>query len=74
MIIMGALRYDSLIESIKSLSLEEKEELRFLIEKYLIEERREKIYNNYQETLKEEQEKKLEYSNDVNKLKRMIDE
>jgi len=71
---MGALRYDSLIESIKSLSLEEKEELRFLIEKYLIEERREKIYNNYQETLKEEQEKKLEYSNDVNKLKRMIDE
>lgn len=71
---MGALRYDSLVESIKSLSLEEKEELRFLIEKYLIEERREKIYNNYQDTLKEAREEKLEYSNDVNKLKRMIDE
>lgn len=71
---MGALRYDSLVESIKSLSLEEKEELRFLIEKYLIEERREKIYNNYQDTLKEAREENLEYSNDVNKLKRMIDE
>ncbi len=71
---MGALRYDSLIETIKSLSLEEKEELRFLIEKYLIEERREKIYNNYQDTLNEAREEKLEYSNDVNKLKRMIEE
>ncbi len=71
---MDVLRYDNLIEAVKSLSTEEKEELKFLIEKYLIEERREEIYRNYQNSLKEAEEGKLEFSSDVSKLSRMIEE
>ena len=37
------LTFDNLVEEIKSLSTEEKEELEFLLEKFLIEERREEI-------------------------------
>ncbi|MEW6481607.1 MAG: hypothetical protein AB1397_01145 [bacterium] len=68
---MDALRYDNLIESVKSLPREEKEDLKFLIDKYLIEEKREEIYRNYQNSLKES---KLEFSSDVDKLRKMIEE
>ncbi|MEW6007875.1 MAG: hypothetical protein AB1595_07015 [bacterium] len=68
---MDALRYDNLIESVKSLPMEEKEDLKFLIDKYLIEEQREEIYRNYQNSLKES---KLEFSSDVAKLRKMIEE
>lgn len=71
---MDALRYDNLIETVKSLSTEEKEELKFLIERYLIEERREEIYRNYQDGLKDAEEGKLEFSSDVDKLRIMIEE
>lgn len=67
------LRYDNLIESVKSLSSEEKKELNFLIEKYLIEERREEIYRNYQNSLKEDREGRLEFSSDINKLREMME-
>ena len=71
---MDVLKYDNLIEIVKSLSTEEKEELKFFIEKYLIEERREEIYRNYQNSLKEAEERKLEFSSKVNKLRKMIEE
>jgi len=46
-------KYNTLVEEVKKLSVEEKEELKFLIEKYLVEERREEIFKNYQESKKE---------------------
>ncbi|MEQ8190754.1 MAG: hypothetical protein ABRQ39_22495 [Candidatus Eremiobacterota bacterium] len=39
-----------------------------MIEKFLIEEKREAIYKNYQESLIEVEENKLEFSDDIDKL------
>jgi hypothetical protein len=45
--------FANLIEEVKKMPYEDKEELKFLIEKYLIEERRDEIYQTYNESLKE---------------------
>ncbi|MBI5788046.1 MAG: hypothetical protein HZA78_04225 [Candidatus Schekmanbacteria bacterium] len=47
------LTFDNLVEEIKSLSTEEKEELEFLLEKFLLDECREEIYKNYRKSLQE---------------------
>lgn len=65
-------KYSTLIEEVKRLSTEEKEELKFLIEKYLIEERREDIFKNYQESKKEIEEDRLEFSDDIERLKEIL--
>ncbi|MEW6618499.1 MAG: hypothetical protein AB1422_03995 [bacterium] len=70
---MNTLTYDNLIDTVKSLSIEEKEELKFLMERYLIEERREEIYKNYQNSLKEAEKGKLEFSSNVRKLRKMVE-
>ncbi|RMG00149.1 MAG: hypothetical protein D6726_11800, partial [Nitrospirae bacterium] len=62
------------IETIKSLSSEEKEEIKFLIERYLIEERREEIYHNYEESLEDLKEGKINFTGSVEKLKEMLEE
>ena len=40
--------FSEVVEEIKHLSYEEKQELELLIKKFLIEERREEIFQNYQ--------------------------
>lgn len=55
--------YNILVEEVKKLSVEEKEELKFLIELYLIDERRAEIFKNYQESKKEIKEDQLELLN-----------
>lgn len=62
----------NIVEGAKKLSTEEKTELKFLLEKYLIDERREEISQNYKKSLKELNKNKLEFSGDVDKLKDMI--
>ncbi len=60
------------VEQVQNLSNNEKTELRSLLDKYLIEERREQIYQNYlmtQETVND-----LEFSDDINKLKEMLEQ
>lgn len=64
--------FTNIVEEVKKLSIEEKEELRFLLERYLIEERREEIYRNYRKSLKELLAGKLDFSSDVSKLKEML--
>ena len=65
----------SLIENIKNLSLPDKEELRNLIEKYIIEEKRDRIYQNYLKSLDEyHQKNKLKFSSDINELQKIIEE
>ena len=65
--------FSSLVEEVKKISSEDKEELKFLIEKYLIEERREEIYRNYKDSLQELNANKLEFSSDIKKLYEMIE-
>jgi hypothetical protein len=71
---MQTVKFNELIEAIKSLSLEEKKEIKFLIERYLIEERREEIYQNYKESLKELEEGKIKFTSSIDKLKETIEE
>ncbi|MDL1971364.1 MAG: hypothetical protein LWW94_10470 [Candidatus Desulfofervidaceae bacterium] len=66
-------RYDILLENIKKLPLPEKEELKNLIEKYIIEEKREKIYENYLKSLNEYKEDKLQFSSDINELRKNME-
>ena len=66
--------FADVVERVKKLSPEEKEELRFLLDKYLIEGRREEIHKNYRRSSKELQEGKLEFSGDLDKLKTLIEE
>ncbi len=69
-----SLRFDNLVDEVKKLSVEEKEELEFLVERFLVEERREDIYKNYRKSLQELGEGKLEFSSDLNRLKHRLEE
>jgi len=66
--------FAEVVEEVKNLSTEEKLELHLLIEKYLAEEKRQEIYENYQASLNELKEDKLVFSSDVNVLKGMLDD
>lgn len=65
-------KYNILVEEVKRLSTEEKEELKFLIEKYLVEERREEFLKNYEESKKEIEEGHLESSDNSKRLREML--
>jgi len=61
--------FAEVVEGVKNLSTEEKLELQTLIEKYLTEERRQEIYDNYQASLNESDEGELVFSSDMKTLK-----
>lgn len=65
--------YTNLVNEIQRLSYEDKENLKVILEKYLIEERREEIFKNYKDSIKELKQGKTKYSNDINELKRMTE-
>jgi alpha-ketoglutarate-dependent taurine dioxygenase len=60
--------FSDVVEAIKTLSLEEKEEIQSLLAQYLREERREEIYQNYLASQKEEKAGKLKFSSDIDEL------
>jgi hypothetical protein len=64
--------FSDLVETVKDLSIEEKQELQTLLQQYLREERREEIYENFKLAEAEEKSGKLKYSSDINELKRSI--
>lgn len=66
---MGVIFVD-VVEDVKQLSLGEKEELRGLIDNYLVEERRDEILANYEASKGEI----LESSSDINRLKDLLDD
>lgn len=66
--------FAAVVEEVKNLSTEEKLELRTLIEKYLVEERRQEIYENHQASLRELHEGDLAFSSDPETLKGMLND
>ena len=62
------------VENVKQLSFEEKQELRGLIDNYLNEERREEIYRNYQASKQNLADGKLQFSSDIEELEAMLDD
>jgi phosphopantothenate synthetase len=61
--------FAQVVEEVKQLSPAEKEELHELLKKYLIEERRHEILENYQASLEEMQNGKLTSFSDLDKLR-----
>jgi transcriptional regulator with AAA-type ATPase domain len=66
--------FSDLVETIKGLSIEEKQEIQLLLSQYLREERREEIYDNLKISQAEEQNGKLKFSNNINELKQLIED
>lgn len=66
--------FSDVVEAIKSLSFEEKQEIQTLLAQYLRDERREELYNNYQMSRIEEQSGELKFSSNINELKQLIEE
>jgi hypothetical protein len=66
--------FHDVVEGIKSLSTDEKQEISILLQQYIREERRDQIYDNFQLALVEEQKGELKFSSNINELKQLIDE
>jgi hypothetical protein len=66
--------FSDLVETVKDLSIDEKEELQMLLKQYLREERREEIYNNFKSAQEEEQRGELKYSANIDELKKLLEE
>ena len=66
--------FAGVVEEVKQLSSDEKQELKDLIEVYLTEERREEMLTNCRESLKELRSGNLKFSSDINELKAMLND
>jgi hypothetical protein len=66
--------FSDVVETIKTLSLEEKQEIQALLSQYLREERREEIDNNYQKSISEEIQGQLKFSSNIDQLKQLIED
>jgi hypothetical protein len=66
--------FTNLVDMVRDLSLPEKIEIKIILEKSIVEEKRNKIHKNYLKSKKEFKENKLSFSNDINKLKKMMSE
>lgn len=66
--------FSDVVEAIKSLSTEEKQEIQLLLKQYLREERRQQIYENFQSAQVEQEKGELKFSADINELRQLIEE
>ena len=66
--------FSELVEALKSLSIEEKQEIQLLLSQYLREERREEIYDNFKKSQAEEKSGILKFSSKINELRQLIEE
>jgi len=64
--------FAEIVEEVKTLSIQEKQELHRLIGKYLIEARRDAIHDGYGLSLNELNQCKLEFSSDTGALRGML--
>jgi hypothetical protein len=64
--------FETLVEKIRTCSVAEKEELKFLLERALIEERRREIRANHRRSLDEVKRGKLKFSNSIADLKKSL--
>jgi len=66
--------FKDVIEVIKGLSIDEKQEVQLLLNQYLREERRDDIYNNFQLAKLEQQQGELRFSSEMKELRQLIEE
>ena len=66
--------FSDVVETIKSLSTDEKQELQLLLKQYIREERREEMYENFKSAQLEQQKGELKFSDNINELRQLIEE
>lgn len=66
--------FNDVVEVIKSLSTDEKEEIQLLLNQYIREERRDEIYNNFNLAQVEQRKGTLKFSSNINELRQLIEE
>jgi hypothetical protein len=66
--------FSDVVETIKNLSTDEKQELQLLLKQYLREERREEMYQNFKSAQIEQQKCELNFFANINELRLMIEE
>ncbi len=64
--------FNTIVESIYNLPLEDKQELKDMLEQNIIETRRDEIALNYKSAQKEYKENKLKFSSTIKELKKML--
>jgi hypothetical protein len=64
--------FEALVENVRTCSTEEKEELKFLLERALIEERRGEIKENGRRSMEELKHGKLKFSSSISELKKSL--
>jgi hypothetical protein len=65
--------FSDVVETIKNLSTDEKQELQLLLKQYLREERREEMYQNFKSAQIEQQKGKLKFFANINEFRLMIE-
>ena len=66
--------FNDVVEVIKSLSTDEKQEIQLLLNQYIREERRDEIYDNFKSAQVEQQKGELKFSSNINELRQLIEE
>ena len=64
--------FSDLVNNIRNLSLTEKIEIKDIVEKSIIDERRKEIHDYYLKSKHDYKNNKLKFSNDIKKLRKMI--
>ncbi|VXD15301.1 hypothetical protein [Planktothrix paucivesiculata] len=68
------MRFNDVVEVIKGLSTDEKQEIQLLLNQYIREERRDEIYDNFKLAQVEQQKGELKFSSNINELRQLIEE
>jgi hypothetical protein len=66
------LDYGRIVNEIRNLPIEEKHEIKALVEKYILEERREEIRRNYRRSMREAKKGRLKFSSQLSDLKTQL--
>ena len=66
--------FNDVVEVIKGLSTDEKQEIQLLLNQYIREKRRDEIYDNFKLAQVEQQKGELKFSSNINELRQLIEE
>lgn len=66
--------FSDVVEAIKRLSTDEKQEIHLLLEQYLREDRRDEIYANFKLVQAEQQKNELTFSSNISDLRQLIED
>ena len=68
------MQFNALVDEVQELSLEEKLEMRGLLDRYLAEEERQRIARSHQESLVELREGRFDFTDDVDRLRKDLED